>query len=303
MKLSVVFSFRNEAETLPELLKRVNDALKDYESELIFVNDASTDDSLAILLEAQKKSSNIRIINMSRQFGVTPCVLAGLHCSTGDAVVYMDCDLQDPPELIPELIDKFSEGFEVIHTIRKTRKGESPLKMLVTKLAYRLINSLSNTKLPINAGDFKLLSRVAVNEIINLSEYDPYLRGMSVWVGFKQAEVFYERDARYSGKSKFGLLSSLNPYKELLRGITSFSLAPLYLSLFLGFSVSLISFVLLVYILVMKLLALNLPGWTAIMTAILFTAGMILFTIGVLGIYVGRIYEQIQGRPRYIIKD
>jgi len=303
MKVSVIFSFRNEESNIPTLIERCQAVLSGYDYELIFVDDVSNDNSLALLQEANKTNPSIKILHTSRKFGVTPCVFAGFEHASGDVVIYMDSDLQDPPEVIPQLLEQHKQGYEVVHTVRTIRKGENFLKMWLTKGAYKVINTLSPIKLPINAGDFKLLSRKAVNEVLKLAEFDPYLRGMSVWVGFKQTTVKYERDARHSGDSKFSLFGSLNPYKEFLRGLTSFSLVPLYIALYVGFSVSLVSFVLLVYVVITKVLALNLPGWSAIMTAILFTSGMILFTIGVLGIYVGRIYEQVRGRPKYIVSE
>ncbi len=307
MLVSIIFSFRNEEAALPELVKRVANIfvehLKGYEYELIFVNDDSTDKSLEILMGLREKNKNIKIINMARRFGVTPCTIAGFSESKGEAVIYMDSDLQDPPELIPELIKKWEEGAEVVHTIRTKRHGENFLKMWLTKKAYKIINYISDIKLHENAGDFKLLSRRVIDEILRLKESDPYMRGISTWVGFKQAEVFYERDARFAGESKFKLFNSLNPYREFVRGVTSFSSLPLYFALFFGFFVSAFSFLYVVIVIITKFLELNLPGWSAIMAAILFLGGTILFTIGVLGIYLGKIYDEVKGRPRYIIKN
>lgn len=301
--ISIVFSFRNEEEVLPELVRRVvavAEGVGDYE--LIFVNDDSVDRSLEVLTALREENSRIKIINMSRRFGVSPCVLAGLAASRGDAAIYMDSDLQDPPEIIPLMVREWKNGADIVHTVRTHRHGESAKKMWITKMAYKAINVVSDISLLENAGDFKLLSKRVVQEMLQLGEMDPYLRGLSVWVGFNQAVVKYERDARSAGQPKFGLFSSLNPYKEFLRGITSFSTVPLYFALFFGFTVSMVAFLLLCYIIVMKITGMNLPGWTAIMSAILFLSGVILSTIGLLGIYVGRIYDQVRSRPRYIIK-
>ena len=186
MLISVVFSFRNEEKVIPELIHRVSSVLETLgEYELIFVNDASTDGSLELLQSLRAANSNIKIINMSRRFGVTPCVIAGLAEAKGDAVVYMDADLQDPPELIPEIVKKWQEGAEVVHTIRTKRHGESWPKMWMTKLAYKMINAFADIDFYENAGDFKLLSKRAVTEILKLNELDPYLRGLSMWIGFK----------------------------------------------------------------------------------------------------------------------
>lgn len=305
MKLSVVFSFRNEETVLPELVRRVALVLGgpscDYE--LIFVNDASTDHSLQVLTRLRETNNRIKIVNMSRRFGVTPCVMAGFAAATGDAVMYMDSDLQDPPELIPQLMQKWQEGADVVHTVRVKRHGESRLKMWLTRRAYKLINAFSDIDLHENAGDFKLFSRRAVDEILRLREHDPYMRGLAIWIGFNQAIVYYERDSRHTGDSKFGLFHSLSPYKEFVRGFTSFSASPLYMALFMGFFVAAGAFLLLLYILYTKLAGLNLPGWSAIMAAVLSLSSVILLTIGVLGIYIGRIYDQIKGRPSFIVAD
>jgi glycosyltransferase involved in cell wall biosynthesis len=216
MLVNVVFSFRNEAENIPELVRRVSEAFKSIDAvdyELVFVNDMSSDNSFDILSNLQKLFP-ITIINMSRRFGVTPCIIAGLQSCRGDAVIIMDADLQDPPELIPELIKRYKMGSDVVHTTRMLRRGENFFKMQITKFAYKCINFLSDIDLPQNTGDFKLLSRRVVDHIINLKELDPYMRGVSVWVGYNQDYVYYERDARWSGATKFPLLSK-GPVLEL----------------------------------------------------------------------------------------
>ena len=228
--VSVVFSFRNEEENIPELVLRTCEALKDEKSiELIFVNDASTDGSELLLKKLMKKFP-IKIVNMSRRFGVAHCIIAGLSNAKGDVVIYMDSDLQDPPELIPELIKKYKDGAEVVHTKRTKREGESYIKLLVTKIAYKIINFFSELKLEENAGDFKLLSKRAVNEMLLLPEYSTYIRGLSVWVGFKQEVVLYDRLSRANGNTKFPLFSR-GPITEFIRGLTAFSVSPLLLSL------------------------------------------------------------------------
>ena len=304
MFVSLVISFKNEEKNLSELIKRCVEVVKkNYKYEIIFVDDASNDKSLEILLNYRKENKNIKIITTSRTFGVSPCVLAGFEKAKGDVIIYMDSDLQDPPEIIDELINKYKEGFEVVHTVRRKRYGESFFKIFLTKIAYKLINLFSDIELLENAGDFKLISRNAINEILKIQDADPYLRGLSVWVGYKQTYISYERQPRLYGRSKFTFFNNLNPYKEFIRGITSFSLVPLYFSLFIGVIFSLISFIFLVVVILHKYLGLNLPGWSAIMVAILFFGGMILFTLGLLGIYIGNIFKQVQGRQKYIIKN
>ena len=302
--LSVVFSFRNEEGNIKELVNRINislEKLTNWNYELIFVNDDSTDNSESILLELQKKYP-IRIINMSRNFGVDPCVLAGFRNAKGDAIVYLHTDLQDPPEIIPDLIKKHEEGFDVVHTIRTKRKGESKFRMLVIRIAYLLINILSDINLPIEAGDYKLISRKALDKILNQREFRPYVRGLSVWVGFKQTFYKYERQARGSGKSKMPLLSK-GPVTDFITGITSYSLKPLYIGIFFGFLSIIISLLLIIYALYLKFNNLAIPGSTSIIIAISFFSGILLFTLGVIGIYLARIFEQTKGRDQYVIKE
>lgn len=304
MLLSVVFSFRNEEDNLERLVHRVAEAVQDIPDvryELIFVNDDSTDRSLSILVDLQG-AFPITIVNMSRRFGVTPCVLAGFAQSRGDAVVYMDADLQDPPEIIPEMLKAFSAGAEVVHTMRAHREGEGPIKMWLTRRAYRLINRFSDIHLPENTGDFKLLSRKVVNEVLRLKEYDPYMRGLSVWVGYRQDFVYYRREPRWKGQTKFPLLSK-GPISEFTRGLTAFSAAPLYLALFFGALTSLLALGLILYAIVTKVTGSAVPGVSGVLIAVAFFSGIILITNGVLGIYVARIYYEVKGRPQYIVKE
>ena len=302
--LSVVFSFRNEEGNIEELVKRISQSLEKVENwnyELIFVNDDSTDSSEKILLDFQKKFP-IKIINMSRRFGIDPCVLAGFRNAEGDAIIYLHTDLQDPPEIIPELIKKHEEGFDVVHTVKTKRKGEAKFRMFVTKIAYYIINILSDINLPVQAGDYKLVSRKALNEILKQKEYRPYIRGLSVWVGFKQGFVNYVREPRSSGISKMPLLSA-GPVTDFINGVTSYSLKPLYIGIFFGFFSILISIAIIVYALYLKFNNLAVPGSTSIIIAISFFSGILLFTIGIIGIYLARIFEQTKGRNQYVIKD
>ncbi|NCC03022.1 MAG: glycosyltransferase [Proteobacteria bacterium] len=304
MLLSIIFSFRNEESNIPELVRRVTQSVssvQDVQLEMIFVNDDSTDRSLDVLKELQQ-SHPITIINMSRRFGVTPCVIAGFSRAKGDAVIYMDTDLQDPPELIPQMITKFKEGADVVHTTRSHREGENALKMWLTKKAYGVINLFSDIALPENTGDFKLLSRRVLNEILALSEYDPYMRGLSIWVGFKQDFVYYTREARFTGETHMPLFGK-GPVREFLRGLTSFSAVPLYLSFFAGVVTSLISGLLIIYALLAKLFGVSYPGSTGVLIAVAFFSGIILMTNGVIGLYIARIYNEIKNRPRYIIRE
>ena len=303
-KISIIFSFRNEEKNIPELVNRTSkvfDKLKNWEYELVFVNDSSSDSSENILLDLQKNFP-IKIINMSRKFGVQPCILAGFENCSGDCVVYMDADLQDPPELIPKLIDRYEDGFEVVHTKRIKRLGESKIKMFFTTQAYKIINFFSDIPLQTNAGDFKLISKNVIDIIKKQKEFNPYIRGLSVWVGLNQTYVEYIREPRFSGKTNFTLFSS-RPAAEFIRGITSYSLAPLYFGIILGVITFLFSLLLVLYALYAKFTGLAVAGTTGIIITISLFSGIILITLGIIGIYLAKIFEQIRGRPRYIIKE
>jgi glycosyltransferase involved in cell wall biosynthesis len=289
--VSVVLSFRNEAANIPTLVSRLQKMFAgtrlDYE--LLFVNDDSTDASLQLLLRERERDPRVKILNMSRRFGVAEGVLAGLAASRGDAVVYMDADLQDPPEVIPGLIEHWRAGADVVHTVRTRRKGESPLKMKATRLAYRIIQLGSAIELPIDAGDFKLLSRAAVEHLLRLRESDPYLRGLVVWLGFTQVFVPYERDARHAGRTHFPFFSK-NPWKTFVIGMTSFSFLPIYACLALAASG--LAAALLFLLVSQPLLALLTFFWATTLAA-----------IGGIGIYILRIYKDARGRPPYILKS
>ena len=305
MKLiSLVFSFKNEEKNIIELVERTHVAissLKNWKYELIFVNDDSNDNSEKIL-EKLQDTYPIKIINMSRTFGVGPCVLAGFQSSKGDCIVYMDSDLQDPPELIPKLVDEHEKGYDIVHTIRTNRLGESRLRLVLTKLAYKIINYLSNINLPVEAGDFKLISRRALNNILKQKEFRPYIRGLSVWVGYSQTNVKYIRDPRKLGERKFPLFSS-QTFAEFTTGVTAHSLKPLYFGIIVGFISILFSIALIIYALYMKATNNIVPGTASIIITISFFSGTILLTLGIIGIYLARIFENVKGTDRYIIKD
>lgn len=312
-KISVVLSFYNERSILPELLQRMravfaplitNGIVGSYE--LIFVNDNSTDESEKYL-KSELENGDIVIINMSRNFGVSECVMAGMAHANGDAVIYMDADLQDPPEVIPQLINAWQADpeAEVIYTTRTRREGEHWLKMLVTKIGYRFINAISEIELQVDSGDFKLLSRRVVDNLLQLKEDKPYMRGLVSWIGFKQIQVLYERSERFDGRenTKMNVLSRKVVYYWLDRALISFSDAPLKLMLFLGFGLSIVSFLYILIVLAQKILGLSLPGWTAIMSAVLFLGSVQIMMLGFIGLYIGAIFKEAKRRPRYIIKE
>jgi len=303
--LSVVLSFRNEADVIPELIERLDRALTgaaiDYE--LVFVNDASTDASLALLEKHRVTNPRVKIVNMSRRFGVAPCVIAGMRHAKGDALVYMDADLQDPPELIPTLWAKWREGADVAYTVRTDRQGESRVKLAITRAAYRLIQRASSIELPVEAGDFKLLSRRVVDQLLALDEQDLYLRGLVTWVGFTQVAVPYERQARAAGVTHFPLLGSLGPVTTLIAGITSFSHAPLVLFLVLGVVFGALSKLTLLGMLVAWLVGAPPSGTAALVAFGVLMWSTLLFGIGVIGLYLARIHRESLGRPRYIVES
>ncbi len=305
MKLiSLIFSFKNEENNLEELVKRVDNAiskLDNYNYELIFVNDDSDDNSEEILTKLQKNFP-ITLINMSRTFGVGPCVLAGFKYASGDCVIYMDSDLQDPPEIIPKLIKEYENGCDIVHTVRSERLGESKIKILITKLAYKIINFLSDINLPTEAGDFKLISKKALKKILDQKEFRPYIRGLSVWVGFKQGFVKYVRDPRSSGSTKFPLLSA-GPVTQFVSGVTAYSLKPLYFGILVGLFSIIFSICLIFYALYMKFANIAVPGTAGIIITISFFSGIVLLALGIIGIYIARIFEEVRGRQSYIIKE
>lgn len=311
--LSIVISFYNEEDVLPELIRRLRDVLgtqimkKRISSyELIFVNDDSTDCSEQILRNASHGYNDIRIITMSRNFGVSECAMAGIVKSSGDAVIYMDADLQDPPEVIPEMICAWQEGhnIDVVHTSRDSRDGESRIKLFITRIAYEILHRLTEFKLPRETGDFKLLSRRAVDHLICLKEKKPFVRGLICWIGFNQVFVNYKREMRFSGRTKFPVFSRRVIKNFLDSALISFSTFPLKLCLIVGMSVALGSFIFLFYIIVQKFLfEYTTPGWSALMVTILLLGGIQLISIGILGLYVSSIFLEVKGRPNYIIKN
>jgi glycosyltransferase involved in cell wall biosynthesis len=306
MKLiSIVFSFRNEQENLEELINRTVNTLKDlsdWQYELIFVNDASTDNSEDILLKFQKIYP-IKLINLSRRFGHGPAVMAGFENTKGDCIVYLDSDLQDPPELLVTLVNEYEKGFDVVHTKRIKRMGESRTKMLITSLAYFIINILSDIPLKQNVGEFKLISRRVLDQMLKLKEQETFLRGLSVWIGFKQTYIDYTRQPRFKGVTHFPLLGSSQPAKDFIRGITSFSLAPLYFACIAGILTIFLSFFLIIYFLYLKFNNLSTSGFASVYILICFFSGMILFTIGIASLYLARMWHEIKSRPRYIISE
>ena len=309
--LSVVFSFRNEESVIPELIKRTR-AVLDGERrkgviqgwELVFVDDDSKDASEKTLMALAEGHGDIRIVTMSRCYGGSPCALAGMEYSTGDLVVYMDTDLQDPPEVIPRMLEAWRAGdnVDVVHTRRLSRGGESAVKLFSTKVGYHILRSVASVDLPIESGDFKLLTRRAVKHLVQLKEKNPYLRGMVHWIGFNQVSVPYHREARHSGETKFPALGWRVLANFFESAVISFSLKPLYLAGFMGLFAAFTGFLVLANTLVEYIRGHNIPGWTAIMVAVLFLGSFQLLSLGVIGLYLGNVMLEVKGRPNYIVK-
>lgn len=302
-KVSLVIPMYYEEKVANECYKRVKeclDKLEDYEHEIIFVNDGSKDRTLEILEEIAEQDKKVKIISFSRNFGHQAAVTAGLKEVTGQAIVIIDADLQDPPELIPDMLKKWEEGNEVIYGKRKTRKGESAFKLLTAKMFYNTLNALSDVEIPKDTGDFRLVDRKVVDTINSLPEHNKFLRGLFSWVGYKQYAYEYERQERFAGKTKY-------PLKKMIKlasdGIISFSSKPIKLVGALGIFSIFISIAILIYALVSYAFRLNnlSAGWTSIMVAITFFAGVQLLSLWVISEYIGRIYEESKGRPQYII--
>lgn len=300
-KVSIVVSFRNEEASLPLLVdeaSRVLDAEpEDYE--FVFVNDDSNDGSVAALEKLGAQGAPIRLVNMTRRFGVEECFLAGIEKSEGDAIILMYADLQDPVETLPEMLAHWREGSDVVHAIRRRRIDESASKIVAAHIGYRLINYFSDIDIPVDAGDFKLISRRVATHLLSMHETDPYLRGLIPWIGFRQSKVEYDLQPRRIGNSKVPLFG----YKALtvlLTGLMSFSLYPIFLVLMAGaFGLALSALLALVLLLLRPAGALTL-GLAVYATAL--WSGLML-ALGTVGLYAGRAYKDVRGRPRYLVKD
>ncbi len=301
--VSVVIPCFNESEvidyTVDELVS-VTSQMSDYDFELLFVNDGSSDDTESKLLKHSKNHNNIRVISFSRNFGHQQAVSAGLDASRGDAVVLIDADLQDPPKVIEEMIEKWQSGYDVVYGTRLNREGESAFKLLSAKLFYRLLNRLSEVPIPLDTGDFRLMDREVVDQLIAMPEKTRFIRGMVSWIGFNQTSVTYERSPRFAGTSKYPLMKML---RFALDGILSFSVKPLKLAIMMGFACAGIAFFMLLYTVYVRIATDQwVSGWTSLHVSILFMGGVQLISIGILGEYIARIYKESKGRPLYIVK-
>jgi dolichol-phosphate mannosyltransferase len=306
--LSIVVPLYNEEGNVTPLVERIvaiAERLPGSPSyEIVLVNDGSTDGTIQKVREEIARRPHIVLVNLSRNFGHQLAASAGIDIALGDAVVLMDGDLQDPPELIADFVRKWHEGFDVVYAVRRTRKGESPFKLLTARIFYRTIKRLTKVSIPVDTGDFRLMSRRVVEALKRSPERHRFLRGLVSWVGYNQIGVEYDRDERLSGSTKYPLPKML---RFAIDGITSFSDVPLRFASYLGFVSSLVAFAYALIVIGYKLFSLKppgyTPGWASTIVAVLFLGGVQLISLGILGEYIGRIYDEVKGRPLYLISD
>ena len=303
IRYSFVIPVFNERETLPELHRRLSEVIEqlDGEAELLFVDDCSWDGSYDLLSELGGRDPRVRVIRFARNFGHQVAITAGLDHAAGDAVIVMDADLQDPPEVVPALVARWQEGYEVVYAVRERRSGESWFKLATAAWFYRILRRIAHVDMPLDAGDFRLVDRRAVDVFRSMRERARYVRGMFSWVGFRQIGVPYERSERFAGEPKYSYRKSLTLAVD---GLVSFSNAPLRAALVAGFAFSALAFLLGVFALVAKLAgAFVVPGWASILVVVSFLGGVQLTLMGMLGLYVGRIYEEVKERPIYVVRE
>jgi polyisoprenyl-phosphate glycosyltransferase len=301
--ISVVVPVYNESDGIGAFYDRAASALirlQGFDYEILFVDDGSQDDSYRQLAEYAARDPHVRVLKLSRNFGHQIAITAGIDYARGDCVVVIDADLQDPPEVITSMVDQWRHGFDVVYGVRSDRDGEKAVKLLTASMFYRLLQRLTNIQIPLDVGDFRLMSRRAVEELKRLREKDRFVRGLVSWIGFRQTGVTYNRDKRYAGKTKY-------PYRKMIKfafdGITSFSTVPLKFSTWMGYAAALLAMIYLVSVFVQKLLGFTVEGWATIMVALLFLGSVQLICLGILGEYLGRIFNEVKPRPMYVIED
>jgi len=302
-RLSVVIPVFNEEETIPELDRRLRALFEGLGGiggswEVVFIDDGSRDRSSALLADLAAREPRYKVIGFSRNFGHQIAITAGIDRADGDAVVVMDADLQDPPEVVQQMLDKVFEGFDVVYGVRRRRASETVFKRATASGFYRLIRAMTRVEIPADAGDFRLMTRPVVLAMRALREQHRFVRGMVAWVGFRQTAVYYDREARFAGETKY-------PLRKMVRfaidGITSFSVLPLRMATWLGLIAGSLAVVVGIWLFFVKFLHLGaVPGWTGIMVAVVFGFSAQFVMTGILGEYVGRIYEEIKRRPLYI---
>jgi polyisoprenyl-phosphate glycosyltransferase len=302
--LSVVVPLYNEEQVISEMYVRLHAVLagNNIDHEIILVNDGSRDRTEELAKTICRADPNVRLVSFSRNFGHQIAVTAGLDNAAGQAVVIIDADLQDPPEVIVQMLDKWRHGCHVVYGVRAKRKGESLFKLLTAAAFYRLIRRLTRVDIPVDTGDFRLMDRKVVDQLLTMRERNRFVRGLVSWVGFRQESVEYVREARFAGETKY-------PLKKMVRfavdGVISFSDVPLKLSSVFGFVCAVLSFALIVYGVVVKLFypQYAIPGWASVFSVVLFLGGVQLICIGILGEYLGRVYDEIKQRPLYVVRE
>ena len=302
-RYSFVVPLYNEEETLPELARRLEGVLEglDGEAEVILVDDGSVDGTPRLLDELHSRDQRFKVVTFTRNFGHQVAVTAGLDRATGDATIVLDGDLQDPPEVAPELIARWREGYEIVYAVRADRRREPFLRRTVIGLFYRVLHRLANVEIPPDAGDFRLVDRKALEQFRQLRESNRYVRGLFAWTGFRQTGVPYTREARYAGQTKY-------PVRKLVTlgvdGLIGFSRVPLQIAVVLGFVVSIGAFIFGLVEIGLRLAHVGVvPGWASVIVVVSFLGGVQLILTGMMGTYVGRIYEEVKGRPLYIVRE
>ncbi|WP_058485371.1 glycosyltransferase family 2 protein [Defluviitalea phaphyphila] len=300
---SLVVPLYNEELVITECYKRLKQIMDTLNEsyEIIFVNDGSKDNSDKIIEEICNKDSNVRLINFSRNFGHQSAITAGMQFSEGSAIIIIDADLQDPPEVIYRMIEKWKEGYDVVYGKRIKRKGETFFKKFTAKIFYKILDKLTDVNIPRDTGDFRLIDRKVCDVLNALPEKNRYVRGLVSWIGFKQTEVEFIREERFAGETKYSLKKML---KLAFDGITSFSYKPLKFASIIGIMMSIIGFIYLLVVLFKKFFTdKNIQGWTSLIGVNIMFSGIILLALGIMGEYIGRIYEEVKNRPIYIVKD
>jgi dolichol-phosphate mannosyltransferase len=302
--ISIVVPVYNEEPVLPELYRRVREVMDGLEEpwELILVNDGSRDKSAEVIASLHEQDSRVKGVSFSRNFGFQEAVTAGLNYTSGQVVVLSDADLQDPPELIPQMIAKWREGFDVVYGVRISREGETWFKKFTAKAFYRIIYRITSVNIPLDTGDFRLMDRRVVNAILRMPERNRFLRGMVPWVGFQQTGIEYQRAARFAGESKFNSVRQMLPFA--VDAITSFSYFPLQLATYLGFIMAVISAITIIGVIWLRLFGPDEPllGQASTLVAVLFLGGVQLISLGIIGEYLGRIYDEVKERPLYLVE-
>ena len=301
---SIIVPIYNEQEVLPETNRRLTDVFKNLGEpyELIYINDGSRDNSLALIKGICDNDKNVRLISFSRNFGHMAAITAGMDFARGDAIIVIDADLQDPPEVLPEMIAEWRNGYDVVYGKRTTRKGENAFKKLTARIYYRLLRKLTNVDIPVDTGEFRLIDRKVCDVMKSLTEKNRYIRGLVSWVGFNQKAVEYVREERFAGETKYPLRKMI---KLAFDGIASFSYKPLKLATGIGMIMSVCSFIYLLVVIFQRIFSVETvtQGWASTIAAILFSQGIVLMILGIIGEYIGRIFDELKGRPIYIVKE